>query len=229
MKKIIDFLQSQSENENISIDIPATKFTYKKDGLLAQVSVQLNSTNEMDSVENNIVTTAKSTETPQPDLADVSKNDSASPVNENQLVEVKIKTNETIVENEIDNSIKPEPSLSKNSDEEITASINQISKSEPTVIESAIIYKVQILAAHRAAGKKYFYNRYNYNGKFNIENHQGWIKYTAGEFNEYKNARNKRESLQSHKFPGPFVTAYNRGNRITVQEALMISKQDWVQ
>ena len=91
------------------------------------------------------------------------------------------------------------------------------------------IYRVQILAAHRVAGKKYFYNRHNYNGKFNIENHQGWIKYTTGEFNEYKNARNKRESLQSHKFPGPFVTAYNRGNRITVQEALMISKQDWVQ
>ena len=218
-----------SENENTSIDIPATKFTYKKDELIAQGNVQLNSTNKMDSVKNFVDTTAKSIETPQPNLADVSKNDSASTVNENQLVEAKIKTNETIEENEIDNSIKPEPSLSKNSDKEITAFINQISKSEPDVIQSAIMYRVQILAAHRVAGKNYFYNRHNYSGKFNIENHQGWVKYTTGEFNEYKNARNKRESLKSHKFPGPFVTAYNMGNRITVQEALMISKQDWVQ
>ena len=45
----------------------------------------------------------------------------------------------------------------------------------------------------------------------------------------YKKARNKRESLGSYKFPGPFVTAYNNGDRITVQEALMITKQDWVQ
>ena len=64
---------------------------------------------------------------------------------------------------------------------------------------------------------------------FDIENHEGWVKYTTGEFNEYKTARNKREALFKHKFPGPFVTAYNNGERITVQEALMTSKQDWVQ
>ena len=95
--------------------------------------------------------------------------------------------------------------------------------------KTALLYKVQLLAAHKIAGKSYFNKRHSYDGPFSIENHEGWVKYTTGEYNEYKKARNKRENLVHHKFPGPFVTAYNNGNRITVQEALMITKQDWVQ
>jgi hypothetical protein len=46
----------------------------------------------------------------------------------------------------------------------------------------------------------------------------------------YKGARNYREIIKDqHKIEGPFVTAYNNGTRITVQEALMISKDQWVQ
>jgi hypothetical protein len=33
---------------------------------------------------------------------------------------------------------------------------------------------------------------------------------------------------QAHQFPGPFVTAYLRNERITVQEALLLSKQNWI-
>jgi len=92
-----------------------------------------------------------------------------------------------------------------------------------------IRYKVQILAAHKTASNKYFNYYHNYSAAFDIENHEGWIKYTTGDFQQYKEARNKREKLKKYKFPGPFVTAYNNSERITVQEALMISKQDWVQ
>ncbi len=88
---------------------------------------------------------------------------------------------------------------------------------------------MQILAAHKTTNQKYFKKRHNYSESFDIENHEGWVKYTTGEFQKYKSARDKRESLNEFKFPGPFVTAYNNGDRITVQEALMISKQDWTQ
>ena len=95
-------------------------------------------------------------------------------------------------------------------------------------INTNIDYRVQILASHRIATKSYVKNRYHFSGNFDLENHDGWIKYTTGHFNQYKEARNKRNNLNSNKFPGPFVTAYNYGQRITVQEALIISRQNWI-
>lgn len=97
--------------------------------------------------------------------------------------------------------------------------------------EKGVTYKVQITAAHREVGKAYFKARHRYDGDFQIERHQGWIKYVTGGFAEYKEARDRRINYvqAGHNFPGPFVTAYNNGERITVQEALVITKQQWVQ
>lgn len=97
--------------------------------------------------------------------------------------------------------------------------------------ETGVSYKVQISAAHREVGAAYFAERHHYSGDFSIERHEGWIKYTAGRFPAYSGARDQRNAFVSagYNFPGPFVTAYNNGERITVQEALMISNQKWVQ
>ncbi|MDZ4822689.1 MAG: hypothetical protein SH856_04455 [Flavobacteriales bacterium] len=97
--------------------------------------------------------------------------------------------------------------------------------------ETGVNYKVQILAAHRVVGKTYFASAHKYTGKFDIENHDGWVKYTTGKFSEYRTARDERERLKNENatLPGPFVTAYSNGERITVQEALLISKQQWYQ
>lgn len=97
--------------------------------------------------------------------------------------------------------------------------------------ETGIKYKVQILAAHRVVDKSYFQKKHGYKEGFNIENHEGWVKYTTGSFGEYRSARDERERLKTdyNSLPGPFVTAYNNGERITVQEALLITKQQWYQ
>ncbi len=97
--------------------------------------------------------------------------------------------------------------------------------------EKGVTYKVQITAAHREVGKSYFNARHHFSGEFSIERHQGWIKYVTGSYGQYKDARDQRTSYvqAGHNFPGPFVTAYNNGERITVQEALVLSSQQWVQ
>ena len=97
--------------------------------------------------------------------------------------------------------------------------------------DKGVTYKVQITAAHREVGRSYFKARHSYSGDFQIERHEGWIKYVTGSYADYASARNQRVGYvqAGHNFPGPFVTAYNDGQRITVQEALVISKQQWVQ
>lgn len=96
--------------------------------------------------------------------------------------------------------------------------------------EVGITYKVQIMAAHRVVNKTYMKTKFNFADAFNIENHEGWVKYTTGKFSNYTEARDARVSITAaHEgFKGPFVTAYNNGERITVQEALLISKQQWI-
>ncbi|MDR9488261.1 hypothetical protein [Salibacter sp.] len=93
-----------------------------------------------------------------------------------------------------------------------------------------IEYRVQILAGHKNVKAPYIEKKYNFTNQFFMENHEGWIKYTTGSFGVYKQARDGRENIKSSfNFPGPFVVAYNEGDRITVQEALMITNQNWVQ
>jgi cell division septation protein DedD len=103
--------------------------------------------------------------------------------------------------------------------------------SKVTGPETGVTYKVQIMAAHREVGGEYFDRQFHYGGDFSIERHEGWIKYVTGRHSDYRSARDQREGFVSagHNFRGPFVTAYNNGDRITVQEALMISNQKWVQ
>lgn len=95
-------------------------------------------------------------------------------------------------------------------------------------INNNVNYKVQILAGHQIINSLYLAKEFNYKGDYEIESHMGWIKYTVGNHSEYKKARDSRNELKNHEFPGPFVSAYNYGERISVQEALILSKQNWI-
>ncbi|MCX6182474.1 MAG: hypothetical protein NT150_11145 [Bacteroidetes bacterium] len=93
-----------------------------------------------------------------------------------------------------------------------------------------LYYSVQICATKKQVDVSYFVKANNINEKIYTMMHEGWHKYVVGEFSVYKDARDHREVVKTeNKVVGPFVTAYNKGVRITVQEALMISGQKWVQ
>jgi hypothetical protein len=95
--------------------------------------------------------------------------------------------------------------------------------------QAEVAYRVQICATRKAVDKSYFVKYNKVNETIYADMHQGWHKFTVGAFEVYGEARNHRENVKvKNKITGPFVTAYNQGNRITVQEALMISKQEWM-
>lgn len=95
--------------------------------------------------------------------------------------------------------------------------------------DANVYYKIQIAAGHDKISNDYFMKLYKVDdNKVSVEQHEGWRKYTIDKFSQYKDARNSRNNYwESNKITDAFVTAYNNGSRITVQEALMITNQKW--
>lgn len=93
--------------------------------------------------------------------------------------------------------------------------------------EQGISFKVQIAASHKLVSKDYF-KKFKINDPVHIELHDGWHKYTIGNFKVYKEARDHRVQVwNTTPVSDAFVSAYSSGYRITVQEALMIANQQW--
>lgn len=91
-----------------------------------------------------------------------------------------------------------------------------------------VSYTVQVAAMRRRVETTYYESTFKLD-KVNAEQVDGLNKYTTGSFTTYQDARNSRETVRTKGVVGPFVVAYNNGKRITVQEALMITSQKWIQ
>lgn len=126
--------------------------------------------------------------------------------------------------------ITEEAPISEATPAEVTETADNSSSMENNIPspQEAVEYRVQILAGKNLVGKPYFKKNHQYEENFITENHNGLVKYTTGQYNVYREARDRREEINGkYVLPGPFVTAYNNGQRITVQEALMITNQKW--
>lgn len=135
---------------------------------------------------------------------------------------------ETSLQDKVDNNIEEDTEddvVVDNTEEETKRTTPVTNTPAP---EKNVAYKVQVGAFREGITIEKYQKKFKLNDQINLENHQGWTKLITGSFTEYKSARDKRNNLRN-KVKTAFVTAYNQGERITVQEALMITNQKWVQ
>jgi hypothetical protein len=140
-------------------------------------------------------------------------------VQEMQIAALKLSSQDPVLDDVADHEAQPST----------TAKPTKIADPKRKSPLNPIRFKVQVLASHQLVNAAFFVKKYQFTRPVIIEEHDEWIKYITGSFNEYKSARDARvEIRESHDLPGPFVTAYNGNRRITVQEALLTTKQNWI-
>lgn len=99
----------------------------------------------------------------------------------------------------------------------------QVSTSAPkaTGRVNGLVYRVQVAATKRKVEGSEFKAQFNLSDNVAWEEHEGWNKYVIGEFQNYKAAKAYSNNVRDNNgVPGPFVTSYLDGVRISVQEAL---------
>ena len=207
-----------SEGYNNGIEIPETEYVPFKE-IIANT--------ETDSIKADI--------TLQEDIKQDTLLELASNNEENMVISIDTKEviNETISQIVLDSTIdsfKNEIEIEEEEVKVVEVKREEIIKNiiSTKKVNNNVDYKVQILAGHRIISDKQVSNQFNYSGEYALETHNGWIKYTVGTNSKYSNARDSRNELKNYNFPGPFVTAYNYGKRISVQEALILTSQNWV-
>jgi hypothetical protein len=95
--------------------------------------------------------------------------------------------------------------------------------------EGNVNYAVQVGAFTNAGvTANLLSSKFGIKEKIRSEMASGFTKFMVGNHNEYKSARDHRETVKTNNgVNSAFVVAYNGGRRITVQEALTITNQKW--
>lgn len=122
--------------------------------------------------------------------------------------------------------LQPEPTPkeeaiedSKN-DEEKTENENKEIRVAPDA--EPVVYRIQLLASSTPIELK----PENFNGLEHVQMHQveGLYKYTVGEVSDYKKAVTLQRTVRENAYPKAFITAFYKGERIALSEALEISR-----
>ncbi|MEI6489627.1 MAG: hypothetical protein WCP52_11735 [Bacteroidota bacterium] len=124
---------------------------------------------------------------------------------------------------------KEEPPLAVKEETKVEPEVKTKELSASTIPspQGDVNYSVQIAALHNAKAPDVIASYYKITEPVKTEMAEGFTKYTVGAHKVYKQAHDARDIIKTKGVSDAWVTAYNKGKRITVQEALMITSQKW--
>lgn len=106
---------------------------------------------------------------------------------------------------------------------------SQISVGAADASDQDVAFAVQLLANHRDLSPEEWTKDVGFLGPTHTIRHEGWHKHLTDNVSTYAKARAMRSDIwASTAATDAFVTASLEGERITVQEALLISDQTWI-
>ena len=87
-----------------------------------------------------------------------------------------------------------------------------------------VVYKVQLLTS----SKKIALDPANFSGLKNVDEYisNGFYKYTIGQEKDYSAAKRLQDKAEAIGYDGAFVLAFENGERISLQEALLGAQRD---
>ena len=98
-----------------------------------------------------------------------------------------------------------------------------------TQTSAGVEFAVQLLANHRDLTHDELVDFLGYTKPLHMERMDGWHKYVTDSHNSYAQARSSRNHIwATTNAQDAFVTAQLEGQRITVQEALLLTNQTWI-
>lgn len=87
-----------------------------------------------------------------------------------------------------------------------------------------LVFRAQVAAGKKKVSPSVFNTEFNLSDEIFYEEHEGWHKYTVGNFSSYRAAKTFANQIRdNNSVTGSFVVSYNNGNRISVQEAISIA------
>ena len=127
------------------------------------------------------------------------------------------------------NEIMESPQITANKSEAVSAAPEAPTSSARSRTSPGVSFAVQLLANHRELTQDELVDFLGYTKPLHMERLNGWHKYVTDSQDSYAKARSSRNHIwATTQAQDAFVTAQLEGQRITVQEALLLSNQTWI-
>ena len=116
--------------------------------------------------------------------------------------------------------VKEKEPVAKESKPAVRTGSSRIPASQLLPVYDGVYFRVQLAATKRFSDANQTYGKYRLSRPVLVEQLEGWYKYTAGSFTNYRQAQEFKNEAVGRGLSDAFIVAYKNGKRIDVMDGL---------